>query len=391
MKNKRYVFVFLFLFAFGTIASYASPLHEIQKKYESGGYKYEVAVLFFDRNFSVIPSVLKEMEGYAEEGTLFDGYTAKVVNERELKLAPRAFNDIKNDREFKEWAQDRDADYIFAVAVVNSKVGEYYIVTREIVGIREPKEIINRRAWVLQASAQRPQSQAPAPQPQARPAAQQPQQQSQPQPQNFSRILEVKNPRMNGQDVLTLQNRLLSAGFTAVGSADGYYGPLTSDVIKNIQIFSGFQPDGKVNRIFWDFIFNNKNDELLMNISIVSKYNEGQLRKMNADYMGHSTEGGNYEIYYSNDRKIKILKLNLYGEMGKVQYICHFISNFQYFIMEQNTRYSMPMGGGQWTEERTMYYMNSNRMYAIKDGVISQSNFRASFIDEISKKENLTF
>jgi hypothetical protein len=127
-----------------------------------------------------------------------------------------------------------------------------------------------------------------------------------------------------------------------------------------------------------------------MNISIVSKYNEGQLRKMNTDYMGHSTEGGNYEIYYSNDRKIKILKLNLYGEMGKMQYICYFISNFHYFIMEQTTRYSMPMGGGQWTEEKTMYYMNSNRMYAIKDGVFSKSNSKFSFIDEIINK-NLTF
>jgi len=208
--------------------------------------------------------------------------------------------------------------------------------------------------------------------------------------QNFSRIIEVKNPRMNGQDVLNLQNRLLSLGFSKIGNADGYFGPLAEEVIKNVQKFSDFEIDGKVNRIFWDFIFNNKNDELLMNISIVSNYNEEQLRRMNTDYMGHSTEGGNYVIYFSNDRKIKILKLSLYGEMGQVHYICYFISYLRYFILEQGISYSMPMGGGQWTEKKTTYYMNGNRMYEIKDGAISQTDFRASFLDEILNA-NLTF
>jgi len=84
-------------------------------------------------------------------------------------------------------------------------------------------------------------------------------QQSQPPPQNFSRILEVKKPRMNGQDVLTLQKRLLYLGFSGVGEADGYYGPKTEGAIKTIQKLAGFDENGKVDRKLWDFIFDNKN------------------------------------------------------------------------------------------------------------------------------------
>ena len=45
--------------------------------------------------------------------------------------------------------------------------------------------------------------------------------------QDFSRTIELKNPRMNGQDVLCLQNRLLALGFSGIGDADGWYGPLS--------------------------------------------------------------------------------------------------------------------------------------------------------------------
>lgn len=78
--------------------------------------------------------------------------------------------------------------------------------------------------------------------------------------QDFTRIIELRNPtRMNGQDILKLQNRLLSLGFHRVGEADGYYGPLTEGVIKNIQASSGLEPDGKVDRLLWEYVFDNKN------------------------------------------------------------------------------------------------------------------------------------
>jgi peptidoglycan hydrolase-like protein with peptidoglycan-binding domain len=207
--------------------------------------------------------------------------------------------------------------------------------------------------------------------------------------QTFSRVIELRNPRMNGQDISSLQNRLLSLGFS-IGSADGYYGPLAEEAVKNIQAFSGFESDGKVNRALWDYIFNSRNNELLSNINIVSGYNENQLRMSETDYMGRSTEGGSYRIYYSNDRRIRILKTGLYFEMGQVHYTCYFVSYSRYFILEKSTRYGAPMGGEPWSTENLVYYMNGNRMNQIREGVISQSDFNPSFLDEILN-ENLSF
>jgi hypothetical protein len=46
---------------------------------------------------------------------------------------------------------------------------------------------------------------------------------------------------MYGQDIVSLQNRLLSFGFFEVDNVDGYSGPFTAEVIKMIQCFSGFE------------------------------------------------------------------------------------------------------------------------------------------------------
>jgi len=83
----------------------------------------------------------------------------------------------------------------------------------------------------------------------------------------FKRIIELYTPRMNGEDVLMLQNHLLSLGFYELGEADSYYGPLTEAVIINIQTFSDFYPDGKVDKILWNYIFNPKNTIVLKEIS----------------------------------------------------------------------------------------------------------------------------
>lgn len=95
--------------------------------------------------------------------------------------------------------------------------------------------------------------------------------------QSYNRVIELRNPvRMNGQDVLALQNRLLSLKFNGMGNADGYYGPLTEGVIKEIQAFLGFEPNGKVERTLWNYIFDNENTSLLVQLAAktIKKYTE---------------------------------------------------------------------------------------------------------------------
>ncbi|MDR2313406.1 MAG: peptidoglycan-binding protein [Spirochaetaceae bacterium] len=92
--------------------------------------------------------------------------------------------------------------------------------------------------------------------------------------QNFSRVLEIKSRRMNGQDVRRVQSRLLSLGFKKLGEADGWYGPLTAGTIKTLQGFLGFPRDGRVTVDFWNVIFDSKQEALLKNISAIDNYNQ---------------------------------------------------------------------------------------------------------------------
>jgi peptidoglycan hydrolase-like protein with peptidoglycan-binding domain len=131
--------------------------------------------------------------------------------------------------------------------------------------------------------------------------------------QSFTRVLEVRSARMNGPDVSSLQVRLLSLGFSQVGEADGYYGPMTENAVKNIQRFAGFEENGKVDRILWDFIF--ANDEFarsyLRLINTASQYNKNELYKIqdSQSYEYWNNFGFEYAIYFASDGKMRILEI----------------------------------------------------------------------------------
>lgn len=105
----------------------------------------------------------------------------------------------------------------------------------------------------------------------------------------FSRAIELANPRMNGTDVLDLQKRLLFLGFTEIGEADGYYGPLTDKAIKSIQTFSGYVSDGKIDRTLWDFIFSDENTYYLQYINGTISACEQNENYFETDGKGHIT------------------------------------------------------------------------------------------------------
>jgi hypothetical protein len=97
--------------------------------------------------------------------------------------------------------------------------------------------------------------------------------------QDFSRVIELRDNRMYGADIVRLQTQLKIFGFDAIGEIDGYYGPLAEDIIKTIQYFSGFEQNGKVDNKLWEFIFCESNISLIENINLVSKYDITILRK----------------------------------------------------------------------------------------------------------------
>jgi peptidoglycan hydrolase-like protein with peptidoglycan-binding domain len=134
--------------------------------------------------------------------------------------------------------------------------------------------------------------------------------------QDFSRILEIKNNRMYGEDIKKLQLQLVDCGFTETGNVDGYYGPMTEGVIKNIQYFSGFEQSGRVDRMLWDFLFNKSNDNLLQSINIITKYDIKNFTKETSRRMGYSTEGGELEKYFFEN---EIKQINLAGRQLNIK------------------------------------------------------------------------
>jgi hypothetical protein len=144
---------------------------------------------------------------------------------------------------------------------------------------------------------------------------------------------------MYGTDIARLQTKLRTLGFDGIGEIDGHYGPLTEDIIKIIQYFSGFEQNGKVDKKLWEFIFNEPNISLIKNINKVSKYNIDSFRKESGRRTGYSTEGGHVDKYYSND-EIKIIYLFLYGEYGKVEYNFYYINSNEYFLIKKNYIYA---------------------------------------------------
>ncbi len=71
----------------------------------------------------------------------------------------------------------------------------------------------------------------------------------------FQRVLSLQTPRLQGEDVSLLQQRLLELGFVEVGEIDGYFGPMTEQAVKNFQSAHNLGADGVVGQQTWDALF----------------------------------------------------------------------------------------------------------------------------------------
>jgi hypothetical protein len=71
----------------------------------------------------------------------------------------------------------------------------------------------------------------------------------------LTRTLRLASPYMTGDDVLMLQQRLLTLGYTEVGTADGIFGPNTDEAVRIFQSRNGLAVDGIVGQTTWNTIF----------------------------------------------------------------------------------------------------------------------------------------
>lgn len=72
----------------------------------------------------------------------------------------------------------------------------------------------------------------------------------------FQRTLRLSNPRMNGEDIRALQNRLMDVSRIPRGKGgDGWYGPVTEANIIVFQAANGLPVTGVVDTVTWNTLF----------------------------------------------------------------------------------------------------------------------------------------
>jgi hypothetical protein len=72
----------------------------------------------------------------------------------------------------------------------------------------------------------------------------------------LTRYLKLSNPYLRGDDVLSLQKKLLARGYNIVGSADGVFGKKTDAAVRQFQSDQGLVVDGVVGPKTWSALWN---------------------------------------------------------------------------------------------------------------------------------------
>jgi hypothetical protein len=200
--------------------------------------------------------------------------------------------------------------------------------------------------------------------------------------QEYTRVIELQNRRMNGPDVKAIQTRLVALGFSEIGEVDGYYGPVTEGVVKNIQLFLGFESNGKITREFWDAIFDTNYENSLKHFSIIVKYDRDRMReiKSESDFY-HAPEGREKIKYYSNE-KLVILDVFQYGESFQAGTSYYFFNDFVYIA--ERLRGFGSMGSSFEGVKYSSYHLFKNGAFKCVNGKLSKTV--VDIVDDLSEE-----
>lgn len=193
--------------------------------------------------------------------------------------------------------------------------------------------------------------------------------------EDYSRELSYKEPRMSGDDILAVQKQLLLFGFNEIGDADSWFGPLLYTAIIKYQNFISIQENGVVDKNLWDLIFTKENVlvEFYNGLKQINSINYTKLVKEEKDFSGRSSQGGILFYYYENNL-LKYITLNVYGEIGKVEYKIYKIDN-GYIVLALDYSYPNLFDVEHATITNTTYYYTNNKTYEICNGKVESVKY----------------
>jgi len=195
--------------------------------------------------------------------------------------------------------------------------------------------------------------------------------------QTYKTPLKLTSPRISGPEVLAVQNRLVELGFSRLGSADGWFGPLTKDAISSFQQFYGFKETGIVDSLIWSILFVDTRRQAEIE-SVIKESNAilvSRHTKVSHDIMDRSTEGGSVDQYFSNN-KIAIEDFTFYGEMGRVESkVIHVTGGI--VVLKKEYQYPQPFDLDHATVEHTAYYFLGKTSIKVTSGKIENSEIES--------------
>ncbi len=188
--------------------------------------------------------------------------------------------------------------------------------------------------------------------------------------QSYSRKLQLQTKRMNGKDVLELQQKLLNLGFSETGEADGWFGEKTEKALKNYQKLYGFEQNGIFDGKIFDCMYNSGklNAHFDTAVKKINSIDESKLSTREIDYRGHSTEGGILSALFYKDKPV-FYRANIYGETSQVECKLYEISEAEEIFIEEYTFYNGNFGiEGIKGVETTVFYVYNGVDYKITNG-----------------------
>jgi Putative peptidoglycan-binding domain-containing protein len=204
--------------------------------------------------------------------------------------------------------------------------------------------------------------------------------------ENYSREIKLSKPRMFGTDIVQVQEKLLSIGFSIIVSADGWYGPITEQAIRKYQEYFGFKPNGIVDNNLWEVLFSNTSliTQINQDIKIAESFKINDFSKIEEDIIGQSSEGGSFSKYLDNG-KIKYAEIVFYEEIGKVNYRIYAI-NTNYIIIANEYNYPKMFDVEHAKIDNVMYYYTGKTTFKIQNGKFSKIEYDEIKILEILDK-----
>lgn len=214
--------------------------------------------------------------------------------------------------------------------------------------------------------------------------------------QTFKRDIKLAKPRINGTDVVQLQKMLYTLGYTEVGEADGYFGPMSEKSLKQYEEMAGFNSDGIFSKSVFDFLYNGSFLNILYHQAI-AKYNLvtklSSLKEWNIDLSYsdeleiHTTEGASLTVY--NDGKNKVYgEFVFYGEYGKALYTMVPLNNEDFIYVKCNETYEYQFGPVA-TREFKPYFYCDGKFYELQKGQFVPAN--SEFDDYVKYLQKMLF